>query len=190
MKRTSNTSTKIKNNNFTFFTQISRALKISLFLCALFLSGSVKAQDSADFNRNGRWLVETGYSFVSGIVGGGTGVSYFSNDGSSLTSIGAEIGKFTSQNLAFKLRLALLSSEGLDLTNVGAGAKYYINGSIPIDVGAGILSGGGDSEFIGNFSLGYALNLAPNIALEPAVGGFISNGEFLFNFKIGFAMFL
>ncbi len=180
------TSTMTNSNNF-----FSKVFKLSTaFIMALFLTSSMNAQD-AEFNRDGRWLVETGYNIVSGITGGGTGVNYLvDTDGESITSIGAEIGKFTSQNFALKLRFGVLSSGGFSITNFGAGGKYYIGGNVPLDFGVGVLEGAGNSQFQGNLGLGYALNLAPNITFEPSLGGLITEDGVLVNFKIGFSMFL
>jgi len=154
-------------------------------------TNAVQAQEDEPFNRDGRWLVETGYNIVSGLTGGGTGVNYLvDTDGESLTSIGAEIGKFTSQNFAIKVKFGLLSSGGFDITSFGIGGKLYMGGNVPLDFGVGLLDGPGDTQIQANLGIGYAMNLAPNITLEPSFGGLIVDEELLINFKIGFAMFL
>jgi len=161
-----------------------------LLLFAFFSTNSIQAQED-EFSRNGRWLVETGYNIISGLTGGGTGANILvDSDGDSVTSFGAEVGKFTSENFALKIRFGLISSGGFSITNFGAGAKYYAGGNVPIDFGIGLLDGGGSSQIQGNLGVGYAINLASNITLEPSIGGLINEDDFLLNFKIGFAMFL
>ncbi len=179
-------------NKITFFTSFGKAAKIPIFiLFALCTIGSVQAQEDTEFNRDGRWLVETGYNIISSVTGGGTGVNFLvDTDGNNVTSVGAEVGKFTSQNFALKFRFGLLSGGGFSLTNFGVGGKYYIAGNVPIDFGGGVLNGGGDSAFQGNLGIGYAINMAANITLEPSLGAIITEDEVLINFKIGFAMFL
>lgn len=172
--------------------QINRLIILSTFLLfAMLTAGSMQAQETEEFKRDGRWMVETGYNIISGVTSGGTGVNFIvDSDGESLTSFGVEVGKFTSENFAIKFRFGLLSSGGFSLTNIGIGGKYYIGGNVPIDFGAGVFSGGGISEYQGNLGIGYAINMAPNITFEPSLGAIIADEGVLINFKIGFAMFL
>jgi len=175
--------------------RIKKALRLFSFLfIATIATGSLQAQETAEnqeFNRNGRWLVETGYNIISGLTSGGTGLNFIvDDDGESLTSLGGEIGKFTSENFALKFRFGLLSSGGFSITNIGIGGKYYIGGNVPLDFGAGVFSGGGNSAFQANLSIGYAINVAPNITFEPSLGTIIGEDGALINFKMGFAMFL
>jgi len=72
---------------------------------------------------------------------------------------------------------------------IGIGGKYYIGGTVPVEIGGGVLSGGGFSDFLGSLSVGYAANIAPNIALEPTIGILVSDGSVL-EFGLTFAMFL
>jgi len=85
---------------------------------------------------------------------------------------------------------ALIETGYRSLTNIGAGGKYYIAGKVPIEFGAGTLSAGGSSEFLGNVSVGYAIPLAKNIALEPSLGVLVADGGTLTKLAINFSMFL
>lgn len=151
-------------------------------------SGINSQEDSETFNRKGRILIETGYNLIAGFSSG-TGLSYIlDSDENTITSLGFDGGYFVSDNFALKAKFSLLSSGG-SLTNFSVGGKYYIGGNVPLELGAGILSGGNASEFLGNISIGYAINIAENIALEPNLGALISNGSIL-EFGLTFAMFL
>ena len=157
-------------------------------ICAMCSFGLSAQSDSNGFSKKGRVLIETGYNLVAGFSGG-TGISLLvDDDGESITSLGFDGGYFISENFALKFKLGLLSSFGA-LTNFSVGGKYYIGGKVPVEFGAGLLSGGGNSDFLGNISIGYAINLADNITFEPNIGALISNGS-LIEFGLSFSMFL
>ena len=162
----------------------------ALILLCLSLNFGLQAQDDSDnFNRKGKILVETGYNLIAGFSSG-TGLSLLvDDDGETFTSLGFDGGYFVSENFALKMKLSLLSSFG-SLTNFSVGGKYYAGGRVPIELGAGFLSSGGNSEFLANLSVGYAINLADNIALEPNIGGFTSGDGALLEFGLTFSMFL
>lgn len=160
-------------------------LTVLLTVCTLTV---LSAQDS-DFSRQGKVLVETGYNLVSGL-GNGTGISVFTGQGSTLTSIGIDMGYFISEDFALKGKLGLLSGNGATLTNISAGGKYYIAGVAPLSFDLGVLTGGGDSVFLGGASVGYAAKLAPNVYLEPSGGLLYSDSSVLGTIKLTFALIL
>ena len=163
--------------------------KFLLLPLCFFLTMACYAQDDNPFVRKNRILVETGYNLVAGFSSG-TGLSILiDEDSNTITSLGFDGGYFVSEDFALKFRLGLLSSNG-SLTNFGVGGKYYIGGNVPIELVLGALSGGGDSEFLGNLSLGYAINVADNIALEPNIGLMTTGNGSIFEFGFTFAMFL
>lgn len=163
--------------------------KLLLLPLCLVIALTMNAQEENPFMRKNRVLVETGYNLVAGFSSG-TGLSILvDEDSDSVTSLGFDGGYFLSENFALKFRLGLLSSNG-SLTNFGVGGKYYIGGKVPIQLVAGALSGSGDSEFMGNFTIGYAIGLADNVALEPNLGFIVTDNGALFEFGFTFAMFL
>ncbi|MEO1438415.1 MAG: hypothetical protein AAFV80_22945, partial [Bacteroidota bacterium] len=153
---------------------------------ALLLAGAVTAQDG--FDRKGRVLIETGYNLVAGFSTG-TGGSVILNEGEAITSLAFDGGYFVTRDLAIKGHVSLLATDGNSLVNLGAGAKYYVIGVIPVELTGGILTGSGNSQFLGDFNVGYAIPLAPNIALEPNLGLILQEGS-LFQIGARFAMFL
>lgn len=147
------------------------------------------AQESSEvFNRKGRLLVETGYNLIAGFSSGSGLTFLIDDDGNTITSLGFDGGYFISENFALKAKLSLLASNG-SLTNFSVGGKYYIGGKVPLELGAGVLSGGNNSQFLGNVSIGYAISIANNIALEPNLGALVGDGAVL-EFGLTFAMFL
>jgi len=164
--------------------------KFTLILLCFGLNFGLQAQDDSEvFNRKGRVLVETGYNLVAGFSSG-TGLSLFvDEEGNTVTSVGFDGGYFISENFALKMKLSLLSSLG-SITNFQAGGKYYIGGRVPFELSAGLLSGGDNSEFLANLSIGYAINLAENITLEPNIGGLGTGDGILLEFGMSFSMFL
>jgi len=166
---------------------MKKIIALPLFIC-LFLSSSM-AQDDNGFVRKSRVLVETGYNLVAGFSSGSGLSVLIDSDGETITSLGFDGGYFLSENFALKFRLGLLSSNG-SLTNFGVGGKYYAGGKVPIELVAGAISGGSDSEFLSNLSIGYAINLADNVALEPNIGLLTTGDGAVFEFGFTFAMFL
>lgn len=166
--------------------KIGQMKHILIGVFALFLAGAVNAQDG--FERKGRVLIETGYNLVAGFSTG-TGGSVILNDGEAVTSLGFDGGYFVTRDLAIKGHVSVLAAGGTSLVNLGAGLKYYIIGSIPVELTGGVLTGEGNSQFLGDFNVGYAIPLAPNIALEPNLGLILQEGS-LFQIGARFAMFL
>ncbi len=161
---------------------------IIIFLSLGIYCGMTAQESSEIFNRKGRLLVETGYNLIAGFSSGSGLTVILDDDANTITSLGFDGGYFVSQNFALKAKLSLLASGG-SLSNFSIGGKYYIGGSVPLELGAGLLSGGNTSQFLGNVSIGYAINIADNIALEPNLGALISDGSLL-EFGLTFAMFL
>lgn len=159
---------------------------VLLVFALLFCTGSIFAQDA--FQRKGRMLVETGYNLVAGFSSG-TGLSVIVQEGETATSLGIDAGYFVTEDLAVKGQVGVLGVDGGTIVNLGAGLKYYIIGSIPVELTGGVLTGSGFNQFLGNVNAGYAIKLAPNIALEPNVGLILQEGS-LFEAGIRFAMFL
>ena len=161
----------------------------SLVLFTLFLSTS-QAQDDSGFIRKGRILIETGYSFSFAGIGGNTGLTFASSDGSDIITIGFDGGYFLSEDFALKLKIDRIDIEGTGNTGIGIGGKYYAGGIVPIDVNLTRFSTQGESFLIIGATGGYAIPLAPNINLEPLAGIAINEGETAFQFALKFAMFL
>lgn len=164
-----------------------------IFLIGLFANATVVAQDTGFVNRADKVLLETGYSFLSGLSGGGSGFNLIVSDGATLTTIGIDGGYFFTDNLAVRGRFGILSAgidgESSSVTNLALGAKYYLIGKIPFSADAGILTGGGTIATF-NLSGGFAIRLADNIALEPNIGIAHVDGSNAFRFAVNFAMFL
>ena len=164
--------------------------KITLILLCLGLNFGLQAQDdTAPFQRKGRILVETGYNLFAGFSSGSGLSLILDDDGESITSLGFDGGYFLSENFALKMKLSLLAANG-SLTNFSVGGKYYIAGKVPIELGAGFISFSDDSEFLANLSIGYALDLADNITLEPNLGILTTSDGALLEFGLSFSMFL
>ena len=180
----------IFNSKINCNLQPGKIMKVAALLAfTFFATCSIQAQDDEPFVRKGKWLVETGFNIFTGVTGGGTGANIISVDGSSVTTVGAELGKFTSDNFAIKAKFGLLSSDGFSITSFGVGGKYYSDGNFIIDFG-GVLVDAFGTEFQGNLGIGYAIPLAPNVMLEPTVGGIYADEDIVFNLRVGFAMFL
>lgn len=147
-------------------------------------------QESQPFSRKGKLLLETGYNLIAGLgSGSGLTITYDPTGDATLTSLGFNGGYFMSNNLAIKGRFSLLSTGGGSLTRISVGPKYYIASRVPIEIGAGILSGNGASEFLVNASVGVAIPLADNILLEPNLG-ILGADTALFELGLTFAMIL
>ena len=171
--------------------------------------------------QEGNILFELGFSPASGAVGLGgidgqlapsTGIQFWTSDGSSFFSLGAEGGYFIMDDLALKagLGFASFSPDGGDGTSsflYKLGAKYYINSIIPVQLdftGSTIEDqdapvGGGTVETPDPFWLGlqagYALFLADNLSFEPSLRYSSSlNSDFsdtgVLEFRFGFSFFM
>ena len=159
---------------------------LGLILIALLMVDALIGQDESSFERNGRWTIETGTSFFTGISSG-TGGSILFDDGTTITTLGLDIGKFVSENFVVKLKLGLIDADG-SITNISGGVKYYLGGMAPLEVNAGFISGFGSTEFIGDVHIGYAIVLADNIYLEPKGGIIYSDDSTAGSIKFSFAM--
>ncbi|MEM9820747.1 MAG: hypothetical protein AAF985_06730 [Bacteroidota bacterium] len=164
-----------------------------LFIC-LFSCSLLQAQDDDLFSRKGKILLETGYNLVAGVFPG-TGLSLVQSDGQTITSLAADMGYFLQENFALKFRLGVVSGGGATVTSIGAGGKYYIAGVVPVEATVGLYTGNGTDTFGANFSLGYAVGLAPNILLEPSFGAIlgdeiISQESIALQLRLAFAMIL
>ncbi len=167
---------------------------IQLFGATLILllsSSNLLAQsDDNGFVRDGRILVETGYNLVAGLSTS-TGLTLFanSNTGETVTTLGFNGGYFLTENFALKLNLGIITSD-ISLTSIRVGGKYYFKGVVPVETTIGILSSGDDFAALMDVNAGYALSIADNIALEPAIGAIFFEGGPVFKLAITFAMFL
>lgn len=149
--------------------------------------------DNISFIRKGRILIETGYSTFNTFGTGGTGVSVLSVDNESLSSFAVDGGYFVSENFALKFQYSNLSSGGNGISVFGVGGKYYIANKVPLELIASRYSGFGSDQTFVNLNIGYAIPLADNITLEPAIGILVTSDEDddgLGLFSISFAMFL
>jgi len=169
---------------------MKKCLLISIYLLFFFnIQAQDKNKDDKKFERKGRFLIETGYNLAAGFSKG-TGINVLIGQGNTetLTSIGFEGGYFVSNRLAVKFNLGVYASS-FSLANFSIGPKYYIIDQIPIELGVGILNVSGQSTFQLNLNMGYAINLADNITIEPKIGILGSDG-LLVQFGTKFALFL
>lgn len=146
------------------------------------------------FSKKGKILLETGYS-IFGFFGGGTSFYLLSNDGESVSSFGVEGGYFVSESFAIKGLVHRINTGGSSsLTTIGLMGKYYIANVAPMEIGIRSVNSGSnsDSSTLLNFGIGYGIELAPNIYLEPSLGILTDTGfdDSLTSLKINFAMFL
>lgn len=166
-----------------------------LFVVLCMCSNYVQAQDSDEelTGRKGQWTIELGNGFFGNFGGTSSGGSILFGDGSTLTSLGFNGGKFVSDQFAVKFNLGLLSIGngfgGGDLYTLMGGGKYYIGGIAPIDLSAGVITGSGDSQFIGKATIGYAIGLADNINFEPSIGALFSDESADGLVQLSFALF-
>jgi hypothetical protein len=134
----------------------------------------VNAQDSeesSDYSRKGKFMIETGYSLflVTGVTSG-TGGIVFTQNGTSITALGADMGTFLSEDFALKFKLSYITSLGTELLNLGFGGKYYIAGIAPLEFGVNVFDITDEPSLLGNISIGYAAKMANNIYMEPSFG--------------------
>ena len=153
-------------------------------------SSNERGDEKVIFDRKGKILVETGYNLFGGLpIGGGTGFTLITDSGESISSLGFNGGYFISQNFALKFGYSNLSGGGSSISSYLIGGKLYA-GKVPIDLTLGTFTDGNNGSFVGNLSVGYAIELASNIMLEPSLGVFGTDNDGLFSFKVNFAMFL
>jgi hypothetical protein len=163
---------------------------IHTLFCAFLFMANTLAQTNDVFQKKGKILIETGYNAIGGF-GTGSGLSYFTDENSNLTSIGLELGKFISENFAIKFKGGILNlGQSGNLSTFAVGGKYYIGREWPVELGVGVLNSGDEFTLRGDFSFGYAAKLAPNIYLEPAVSFLVADGGVLYGFRVNFAMML
>lgn len=160
--------------------------------CLLLISITSFSQEDG-FTRKGKTMIETGFTTL-GIFGGGTGGTLLiPEDGDTFGSFAIEGGHFVKEDLALTVNLSYFNTAGLSFTSFAVGGKYYAGGKIPIKANAGLVTNsasfGSSSTFLGRISVGYAIELAQNINLEPSVGLLISDGSAVI-IGLNFAMFL
>ena len=165
-----------------------------VLLCSvfLFLTDSMLAQEGRPAKPGPvkrSVLIESEYSVLSPLLGGGTGVGIFADGGTTVTSIGFDGGYFVADRLAILFSLAVISADGSSISSFGTGAKYYIKDQVPVTLEFGLLSGDG-SIFTAGAGVGYAFRIAPNIRLEPNAGIRIADAEGFFSGGAKFAFFL
>ena len=163
-----------------------------LFLPALMVPGLLSAQGDRPAKPGPvkkSVLLESEYSVLSPLLGGGAGFAVFADDGTAITSIGFDGGYFVADRLAILFSLAIISADGSALTGFGTGAKYYIKDRVPVALEFGLLTGDG-SIFTAGANLGYAFRLAPNIRIEPNAGIRFADADGFFSGGAKFALFL
>jgi len=169
--------------------------KIILLLILFACCSAIHGQDSEDgpIGRKGQWTIEVGNGFLSNVAGNASGGSVLFSDGTTFTNIGINAGKFVSDQLAMKFNLGILSvgtSFGSQqVYTIMAGVKNYIADVVPVELSAGILTGGGDSVFLGRANVGYAIELADNINFEPSIGALFSEEDVSGVLQFSFALF-
>ena len=142
---------------------MKKLLLSAMAICAFGMS-TVNAQ-----TEKGDKLIEinTG-SFATG----NTSFSLLSVDGETAYSLGADAGYFIMDNLALKAGFGYANSsvDGSEpIFTYKLGAKYYITGKIPVGVDfSGVSSDGESVNFLG-LQGGYAIFVADNVSIEPAV---------------------
>lgn len=164
-------------------------------LSLLFVSLLITAQENSDtpLGRNGQWTFEAGNGLFTTFGGSSTGGSVIFADGSAFSNLFVNGGKFVSDQFAVKFNVGMISvSTGFgssDVFNLMGGGKYYFGDKFPVDLTAGILTGQGSTVFVAKGTLGYAIPLADNINLEPAVGVIVGEDEANGLVQMAFAMF-
>lgn len=163
--------------------------QLLLLFFTISIAGFLHGQES-DFDRSGKILVETGFDIIDLLGGSGSGFSLAFNDGETVFNASIDGGYFLTKDFAIKGQLWILSGGNSTFVTVGAGGKYYIKGVIPVELMGSLLTGEGFSEFLGRAKVGYAIRLAPNINLEPTIGGLVFDSDFVTIFGASFSMFL
>jgi len=163
--------------------------KTYLFVFATLFSISLIGQNDEAFTRNGKWVIETGTSLITGFFPASGGSILF-DEGSTVTQIGIDIGKFVSDDVVVKVKAGIVDIEGSSLKSFSGGLKYYLGGKAPLEVNLGLLSGFGSSEFISEALIGYAATLADNVYFEPKGGIIYANEDVAGAIKFAFVMIL
>lgn len=168
--------------------------KILLVMTFLVLSFSANAQEESSSARSeGSWMIEVN---TGSLTTGSTAFSLASVDGNTAWTIGAETGYFIIDDLAIKAGLGYAdfgnASDGTFSYKVGV--KYYVSGNIPVGVDFTGSSTDGFSQSWVGAQAGYAIQVASNIAIEPALRYNITLDEMkadsVFQALVGFSIFL
>lgn len=160
-------------------------------LCALVTLVNLNAQTDVEYTRKGKFLIESNGGFVSNIFGGNTGIGLIFSSGETVANVGIDCGKFTGKNFAIKGALSVLTGGTSPIISLSVGCKYYAGGSFIINPAIGILSADEDNFAFASLHLGYAVKLANNIYLEPAIGlrsGFEIGQGGILDFKLPFTL--
>jgi hypothetical protein len=176
--------------------------KLLLFVVLMiFVSFNINAQDENSPTDEGSWLIEANTGFNSaGEMGlfqhtANTGFGLTSIDGTTIWSLGSEIGYFVMDDLAIKVGLGYTDFDGESVFSYKIGAKYYISGNIPFQVdinGASIKDFDENPLWLG-LQGGYAIFFGENVSIEPGLRYSLSmNEDFtdegIFDFRVGFAL--
>ena len=169
-----------------------KKLALLFILFAICIVIHAQSTEEGPLGRNGQWTIEVGNGFISNIGGNATGGAIIFGNGSTLTNIGINAGKFVSDRLAMKFNLGMLSiGTGFgnqEVYTIMGGFKYYIADVVPFEFSAGVLTGGG-TAFLGRATVGYAIALADNINFEPSIGALFSEEDVSGVLQFSFALF-
>ena len=138
--------------------------------CTLLCFAALYSQSDVVPLRKDKYIIETNYSFLSTVFGGNTGFGVAYSGGDAIINLGIDFGKFSTENLALKGSVFLLSADCDAIIGLSGGIKYYAGGRFIINPSFGVLTGGGETALMGSIHLGFAIRLADNIYLEPGVG--------------------
>ncbi len=160
-----------------------------------------------DATTEGNWLFEVGSSvFGENIIkqGTSTGFNLWSNDGTTVYSLGAEGGYFIKDNTAIKLGFGYTDLDFTNFITYKLGFKHYAGGNVPlqidltgatnedVDTGFGTVDTP-DPLWLG-LQFGYAAFLSDDIAFEPTLRYNISmnqdfSSENILEMKFNFVIF-
>ena len=145
-------------------------MKKLLLVGAVALFGAMNAQNTQEKFRptaKGNWVIEAN---TGSHATGNTAIGITAVDGYTQYSFGAEAGYFVMDNLAVKAGLGYQGAEGEDgAFAYKVGAQYYIIDKIPVGLDfTGTSIDGYNANWVGA-EAGYALFLAPNVAITPKV---------------------
>lgn len=170
--------------------------KLLLIIAVVFFCFNVTAQDTDENNSSalseGSWVIEAN---TGSWTTGSTAFSLASEDGSTMWSVGAELGYFVMDDLAIKAGLGYADFGDSDFTafSYKIGAKYYIGGQFPVGAdftGSSYKDADENPSYIG-IQAGYAWFVANNVSIEPTLRYNLSmNSDFYddaFQALIGFA---
>lgn len=124
------------------------------------------------------------------VTTGNTFFSLSSSNGNTNWSIGLDGGYFVMDDLAIKGGLGFFDINGFDAFNYKIGAEYFIISKIPVSIDF-TGSTGNKLKWLG-LQAGYALFLADNVALKPALRYNIGldDQDGVFQGLVGFSLFL